>query len=139
MMPAIRRGGAEDLDAVAAIQYCCPEAAQWEPADYLAYDFHVAVAGGAVAGFVVARWVAPDECEILNLAVEPAFRRQGIARCLFSRVQQNHSGMFFLEVRESNLAAQAFYKSLGFQEVNRREKYYENPPESAIVMKFHSC
>jgi ribosomal-protein-alanine N-acetyltransferase len=45
----------------------------------------------------------------------------------------------FLEVRESNLGARAFYKALSFQEVNIRQDYYDQPSESAIVMVFHSC
>ena len=93
----------------------------------------------AVAGFLVLRRVAADEGEILNLAVSPDFRRLGVARRLMETALKNYSGAFFLEVRESNEGAQKFYKSLGFQEVSRRPAYYESPPESAIVMKFHSC
>jgi len=83
--------------------------------------------------------VAPDEGEILNLAVAPELRRSGIARALLGEIFQYFSGAIFLEVRESNGAARAFYKSLGFQEVGLRKEYYRAPPETAIVMKFHSC
>jgi ribosomal-protein-alanine N-acetyltransferase len=138
-MTVIRRGGAEDLEAVGAIQQACPEAAQWDPADYLAYDFRVAVSDGTVAGFVVVRRVAPDECEILNLAVAPEHRRKGVGQQLLGDVVQGSTEVFFLEVRESNEQAREFYKYLGFQEVNRRPGYYHYPSESAIVMKFHSC
>jgi ribosomal-protein-alanine N-acetyltransferase len=48
-------------------------------------------------------------------------------------------GDVFLEVRESNVVAQEFYKSLGFKALSRRLGYYDLPPETAIVMKFHSC
>jgi ribosomal-protein-alanine N-acetyltransferase len=41
----------------------------------------------------------------------------------------------FLEVRESNEAALKLYRKLGFGEIGRREKYYENPEETAIVMR----
>jgi [ribosomal protein S18]-alanine N-acetyltransferase len=139
MMTAIRRGAPADLDAVAAIQYCCPEAAQWEPRDYLAHDFWVATHEDGVAGFLVMRRTAPDEGEILNLAVSPDFRRQGVAARLMGTALQSFNGAFYLEVRESNEAAQKLYKSLGFQELSRRPKYYQSPPETAIVMKFHSC
>ena len=139
MMTAIRRGGPGDLEAVTAIQYCSPEAARWNPQDYLAYDFWIAAADGTVAGFLVLRRVAPDESEILNLAVSPDFRRQGLATRLMETALQNFIGAFFLEVRESNEGARKFYKSLGFHEVSRRPEYYEFPRESAIVMKFHSC
>ena len=139
MMTAIRRGGPGDLEAIAAIQYCSPEAVQWNPRDYLAYDFWVATAADAVAGFLVFRQVAPDEGEILNLAVSPDFRRQGVAKRLLQTALQDFSGTFFLEVRESNRGALELYKSLGFQEFSRRSEYYQFPSESAIVMKFHSC
>jgi ribosomal-protein-alanine N-acetyltransferase len=138
-MPVIRRGGAEDLAAIAVIQAASPEAAQWTPADYGAYHLLVAAGDTGVVGFVAARTVTGGEFEILNLAVAAEFRRQGIARSLMSALFCNYAGTFFLEVRESNQAAQLCYKSLGFQVVTRRPNYYECPPEAAIVMKFHSC
>jgi [ribosomal protein S18]-alanine N-acetyltransferase len=138
-MPAIRRGGADDLDAIAEIQAASPEAAHWKPADYLAHHLLVATADTGVVGFVAARPVADQEFEVLNLAVAPEFRRQGIARELLGVLFHDYHGTFFLEVRESNQAAQMCYKALGFQLVTRRPDYYESPPEAAIVMKFHSC
>src|ERR1035438_4364484 len=81
-MTAIRRGGADDLDAVAAIQEASPGAAGWEVAEYLEQDFRVAIKGNRIVGFLVARTLAADEREILNLAVAPDFRRKGVAaRC----------------------------------------------------------
>jgi ribosomal-protein-alanine acetyltransferase len=138
-MTAIRLGGAADLSAVAAIQQATAEAAQWQVADYLLYNFLVAELENRVVGFLVARDVAEDEREILNLAIAPDFRRRGLAKDLLDKCLKGFSGTVVLEVRESNLAAQSFYKCLGFQELNRRPEYYENPSESAIVMKFHSC
>jgi ribosomal-protein-alanine N-acetyltransferase len=138
-MTAIRRGGADDLDAVAAIQQASPGAARWNFADYLNREFLVALEGDRVVGFLVARTVAADEREILNLAVAPDCRRKGVARALLDCALQSFRGSVFLEVRESNRVAQEFYKSLGFKEFSRRKGYYESPPETAIVMKFHSC
>jgi ribosomal-protein-alanine N-acetyltransferase len=138
-MTAIRRGGAEDLEAVAAIQQASPGAARWNVADYLDQDFRVAMVGNRIAGFLVARALAADEREILNLAVAPEFRGKGVARALLDQAFEAFRGSVFLEVRESNLVAQEFYKSLGFKELSRRKGYYESPPETAIVMKFHSC
>ena len=138
-MPAIRRGCAEDLTAIAAIQAASPEAAHWPPADYLVHFLLVAVGETGVLGFVAARQVADQEFEILNIAVAPAFRRRGVARELLCSLFQQCQGAFYLEVRESNLTAHICYKSLGFQTVTYRPAYYENPSEPAIVMKFHSC
>jgi len=138
-MPLIRRGQNSDLEPVAAIQRSSPGAAQWTVADYLGHDFRVAVEDGHVAGFLVARRVAPDEAELLNIAVAPEFRRKRVARDLLGALLADTRGTLFLEVRESNTAARKLYKSIGFQEVSVRRDYYENPPETAIVMKFHSC
>jgi ribosomal-protein-alanine N-acetyltransferase len=46
---------------------------------------------------------------------------------------------WFLEVRESNTAAVALYGAAGFLPSSRREKYYRNPPEAALVMRLVSC
>ena len=138
-MTAIRRGGADDLDAVAAIQRASPGAARWNAADYLDREFLVALEGDRVVGFLVARTLVAGEREILNLAVAPDFRRKGVARALLDGALQGFRGSVFLEVRESNRVAQEFYKSLGFKELSKRTGYYDSPPETAIVMKFHSC
>jgi [ribosomal protein S18]-alanine N-acetyltransferase len=139
MMTVFRPGGMTDLAAVKAIQYRSPGAAQWNPEDYLEHEFWVAAMGQAVVGFLVMRRVAADEGEILNFAVAREFRRRHVAAGLFRAALHQFRGAVFLEVRESNEAAQEFYKYLGFQVVSLRQSYYDNPSESAIVMKFHSC
>jgi ribosomal-protein-alanine N-acetyltransferase len=142
-MALIRVGGVEDLAEILAIQKASPQAAQWDVADYLSYDLRVSVEAGAVAGFAVWRKTAQDECELLNLAVAPERRRGGVGRSLVESLVESletkQGVSVFLEVRESNHAARAFYESLGFQEVTIRYNYYDFPPESGIVMKFHSC
>ena len=139
MMTAFRPGRMADLASVEAIQYQSPEAAHWNPADYLEHEFWVATCGDVVAGFLVMRRVAMDECEILNLVVASEFRRKHIAEGLFRVALKGFRGAVFLEVRESNAAAQEFYKYLGFKVVSVRSSYYHSPPETAIVLKFHSC
>jgi len=132
------------------MQASSPEAAHWDAVDYLQYDFRVCLQDGRVAGFLVARRVAADEAELLNLVVAPEFRRKGLARALLQDLlaapaaaaqAQAWPGKtsLYLEVRESNRAARNLYKSMGFQEVKIRPDYYQAPPEAAIVMKFHSC
>lgn len=138
-MTAIRRGEAGDLAEIGAIQTVSPETAQWDVTQYLQYDLRVAVRQNRVAGFLVGRQVAEGERELLNLAVAPEWRRQGIARGLLKTWLEEAGGAVYLEVRESNRAAQNLYKVLGFQYVTRRPGYYESPLEPAIVMKFHSC
>jgi ribosomal-protein-alanine N-acetyltransferase len=91
-----------------------------------------------VTGYLIAREVAGTG-EILNLAVAPESRRHGIARALLDdglealrhrRVQE-----VFLEVRESNLGAQALYQLAGFRPVGQRRGYYRNPKEDALVFR----
>lgn len=89
------------------------------------------------AGFIIVRQAA-DEVEILNLAVEPPLRRQGIARILVAEVIQwgHNSGArsIWLEVRESNAGANRFYKAVGFCVAGRRRNYYGEPAEDALVL-----
>jgi len=134
----VRAATADDVAAIAAIQEASPEASQWDPASYLAYDCLVAADGARVLGFLVARQTAVDEREILNLAVDPAERRRGAARALLEVELQRAKHQWFLEVRESNSSAIRLYESAGFRAAGRRESYYRNPPEPGIVMKFNS-
>jgi ribosomal-protein-alanine N-acetyltransferase len=134
----LRPGGRDDLESIAHIQAASPEASQWDVPEYLKYDLTVAACDGRIAGFAVARRVAEGESELLNLAVDPAFRRRGIGRRLIAVITSGHPGDLWLEVRESNVAARNFYKSLGFLDAGRRAGYYPDSYESAIVMNVHS-
>jgi [ribosomal protein S18]-alanine N-acetyltransferase len=135
----IRRGTQEDLPEVAAIQAACPGAAQWNVGDYLRYDLVIAVWDSRVVGFAVMRPLAANESELLNVAVDPKFRRRGIGRRLIAECTSRHTGTVWLEVRERNSAARNFYQHLGFAEAGRRPDYYREGGDAAIVMKFHSC
>jgi len=118
----IRPGQPEDLPAVAAIQTESPEAAAWNPADYLAHLFFVL--GEPPAAFAVARRVADGEYELLNLAVSSAARRQGYGESLLRFAIESYPGDWYLEVRASNQAARKLYEKLGFRAVGRRPDYY---------------
>ena len=135
----IRVATRDDLPAIAAMQAAVAQAAHWDPVDYLSYECLVAAMDGNVVGFLVFRQTAPDEREILNVAADPSRQRQGIARRLLEHVLARASGAWFLEVRESNTAALNLYKQFGFQPSGRRERYYRDPPEAAIVMRVFSC
>lgn len=79
-----------------------------------------------------------DECHILNLAVHPLKRRQGIAKALLqAALSSEYTGLcryIYLEVRASNIAARRLYEKFGFRIVGIRRDYYINPLEDAIVM-----
>ena len=135
----VRTAVLSDLEKIQRFQMSCPETAHWPIGDYLMYDCLVADEDSRVVGFVVTRGVEPSEWEILYMAVDPQYRRRGVGRLLLQEVTRKMPGAYFLEVRESNQAARKFYEAMGFTSVGRRQDYYYNPVEPAIVMKFHSC
>ena len=142
--PLIREASPDDLPKLLEIERECFSSPHWIEEDFLKYDCIVAEIDGQIAGFLVSHEAyagditAPAERELLNVAVSPRFRRLGIATDLI-RHQLKHQAVYFLEVRESNIAAQALYRKLGFVEVARRSQYYESPTETAIVMKMKWC
>ncbi len=91
-----------------------------------------------VAGYLIAR-EAGGSGEILNLAVDPPRRRTGVARALLkvglAVLRRRGAEEIFLEVRESNLAAQTLYLGAGFRPVGQRAGYYRNPLEDALVLR----
>ena len=134
-MVEIRPMDEADLARIAEIQDRCAEAAHWDPASYLDHEALVAVTGGEPAGFLVLRATAGGEAEILNLAVDPAHRRQGVASALLRDADLGRFEEVYLEVRESNSAARALYAAFGFVESGVRPNYYQCPREAGIVMK----
>jgi ribosomal-protein-alanine acetyltransferase len=93
------------------------------------------LAGGEMMGYLVWRRTFTDEFEILSIATHPRHQRKGVARALIHDFCSHHKGDVFLEVRESNAAAIAFYESLGFGRTGVRHAYYGNSGEGAIIMK----
>jgi [ribosomal protein S18]-alanine N-acetyltransferase len=89
----------------------------------------------ACRGFVIAR-AASAEAEILTLAVDPAYRRQGLARALLmatvSRLRPAGVTQLFLEVECGNKAAEGLYRSFGAKPVGSRPAYYERGTDAAI-------
>jgi ribosomal-protein-alanine N-acetyltransferase len=98
----------------------------------------LATRNGLIVGFLAARRAA-DEIEILNLAVLPEFRRKRFGRQLVEAAlrEAGEAGaqMAHLEVRCSNQAAIAFYEGCGFRPTGRRQAYYSNPLEDALLME----
>lgn len=137
----IRTMQPRDLPEVDRIQQAAPEASHWNPSDYLDYESVVAESAGVVVGFAVARLLPPDEIEVLNVAIDPVERRQGVGRALAQALLNLPGRSVFLEVRASNTAALALYARAGFIENGRRKSYYPSlriPTESredAVVMK----
>jgi ribosomal-protein-alanine N-acetyltransferase len=91
-----------------------------------------------VLGYAVA-WLVSDESEIANLAVAPEVRRRRIGVMLLDRILEAAASFgartVFLEVRDSNVAAQALYGTRGFEIAGRRKHYYRKPEEDALIMR----
>ena len=127
----VRPGAESDIPAIRNIQLSSNTASHWEPASYFEFNVAVAEREGQVCGFIVSRCVA-GEIEVLNLASAPETRRQGVASALLGSLD---AADVFLEVRESNTAARKLYEKLGFFVVGTRPEYYDDPVETALVMR----
>lgn len=94
---------------------------------------------GTLAAYAVMS-MAVGEAHILNLAVDPLLRRQGLARFLLSHLIQvaraAHTTVMLLEVRRSNKAAIQLYHGFGFQQIGTRRNYYpgHDQREDAFVL-----
>jgi len=97
------------------------------------------VAGkGEIYGYVIFR-VIDRETELLQLAVLPSCRRQGIGSQLlahgFKKLYRQQARVCFLEVRRQNRAGRLFYHKAGFQPVGIRKRYYRRPSDDAVIMR----
>lgn len=83
-------------------------------------------------------WLMVDEAHITTFGVHPDHRRRGVGRRLLLELAdvalELGSARMTLEVRVSNEAAQALYRSFGFVEAGRRVAYYSDDGEDALVM-----
>ena len=82
-----------------------------------------------------------DEGFIANLAVHPAYRRQGIARSLLREAQEyaeaHDLARLTLEVRASNVPAIALYEGMGFTRDGIRPRFYDSPKEDAAIYSYY--
>ena len=133
---------ARDVEPVFAIQSSCPEIAQWSLWDYERVargemPGWAAEEATGVVGFIVARRVV-DDIEILNFAVRPGLRRNGIGAALLGEViswgKSLQAERVYLEVRAANLAALRFYEKHNFQITGRRPHYYAAPTDDALLL-----
>lgn len=94
--------------------------------------------GGRLLGYAGSQAVL-DAADVMNVAVAPEARRQGVARALLealeARLRARGVASLSLEVRPSNGPALALYESLGFTEAGRRPGYYRNPREDAWILR----
>ena len=98
----------------------------------------VADENGTVQGYVGSQTVM-DESDMMNVAVHPDCRKQGIATALIvglvEELRKRGSHSLTLEVRASNASAISLYEKLGFIQVGLRKNYYRNPREDALILR----
>jgi len=143
MSLTLRKMTIDDLEQVIAIDqvsFTLPwpqRSFQFELTDNPASRCWVAESGGRVAGMLVG-WFIVDEIHIATIATHPDFRRQGIGEKLLALALDSARAegaiSSFLEVRESNAAALEMYHKFGYVEDGRREGYYRDNCEDAILM-----
>jgi ribosomal-protein-alanine N-acetyltransferase len=134
--------GPSDLDGVMAIEevsFPTPWSRGMFIEDFPRDFSDTLVAAGTddeVLGYAVC-WILAGESHLLNLAVHPGRRGQGIGRALVSecirRAARAGASLIYLEVRAGNEAAQRLYRSMGFEFRGVRKGYYTDTAEDAVV------
>jgi ribosomal-protein-alanine N-acetyltransferase len=151
----LRRAVPADVPALAALEAAC-FSHPWTPA-----QIHEEIArippdtvlvlegpgspGGARTGIraYCSFRLAVDEMQVMNVAVNPCYRRQGLARRLLTfamaRAMREGARRALLELRAGNREALALYESLGFGSLGVRRGYYREPTEDALVLARELC
>jgi ribosomal-protein-alanine acetyltransferase len=149
----IRPATLNDIDSMIELARTSDTAAQWTLQQYrdvflgtgvprlsIVAEPHAPLSfpNAAIVGFLVARHL-PPEWELENIVVAPAARRKGIGKqllhALLTTARGTDGNSVFLEVRQSNLAAQALYERCDFEVHGCRKSYYSNPIEDAILYR----
>lgn len=133
-----------DMPAVLAIEQSCFEFA-WTEEDFIRCLRQrncigmVAEKDDEIVGFMIYE-LHKNRLHILNFAVRPDQRRHGVggAMCskLFGKLSHERRNRIMLEVRETNLDAQLFFKSLGFRAISVLRDFYDDTIEDAYLMQY---
>lgn len=99
----------------------------------------VADRAGEIVGYMIYE-LHKNRLHVLNFAVAARCRRQGIGRQmaerLIAKLAPERRTRIVLEVRETNLTAQLFFRALGFRAISVLRGHYEDTPEDAYVMQY---
>ena len=143
-MISIREAVENDIDAMENIEtasFSVPWSRQaFEDALENQYTrIYVAEDGDKVVGYSIIGLIVPD-AEILNVAVDQEYRRQGIGEMLIDMLialgDKEDVSDFFLEVRQSNEPAIELYRKKGMEVIGKRKDYYQMPVEDAVLMHY---
>jgi [ribosomal protein S18]-alanine N-acetyltransferase len=94
-----------------------------------------AIRDGHLVGYLICARYA-DVWHLMNIAVDPAARQQGVGTALLEQMVQRagHDASYTLEVRPSNATAIALYERFGFRSAGTRRRYYHDTGEDAVIM-----
>jgi ribosomal-protein-alanine N-acetyltransferase len=138
----IRQGTAEDAQAIYDIGCQC-FSDPWR-LETVRHDleqplsrYWVAEMDGIVCAYAC-YWFVADEAQLVNIGVEPSHRRLGMASRLLeaglNQAEEEGMNTFYLEVRVSNLGAQALYRKFGLSVLTLRKGVYDYPREDGYIM-----
>jgi [ribosomal protein S18]-alanine N-acetyltransferase len=92
-----------------------------------------------VVGFMIYE-LHKSRLHVLNFAVSPKWRRHGVGQQmlekLVNKLSHQRRNRILLEVRETNLAAQLFFKTAGFRAISVLRDFYEDTTEDAYLMQY---
>ncbi len=143
----LRQANYSDVASILALERSEPLAAHWSENTYR--EIFAQVNPNCIAmvvedearlrGFLFAR-VAGQDCELENIVVAANWRRCGVAarllESLIATARDQGAIRIFLEVRESNAAARAFYTNYSFSISGRRKSYYRHPDPSEDALRY---
>lgn len=114
-----------------------PESAFGEHLENRNWFARVVENGSGIIAYACFMTVA-GEAHLTNIAVIESYRRKSVAKTLMESILEELKKMkceiIYLEVRQSNQSAISFYDKLNFEELYKRDNYYQNPNEGAVVM-----
>jgi ribosomal-protein-alanine acetyltransferase len=145
----IRAASPEDIPAILNLERESAPAAHWPEPTYrrifeqdtphcLAFviEDQSAATGGTLHGFIIGR-ISAEECELENIVVRRKNQSRGLGSGLIdllaAAARQQKAKNIVLEVRESNTAARGLYEKCRFRLTGRRNAYYTNPAEDAVL------
>ena len=92
-----------------------------------------------VVGFMIYE-LHKSRLHVLNFAAHPSFRRRGVGEQmigkLIGKLSHQRRSRILLEVRETNLEAQLFFRSEGFRAISVLRDFYEDTVEDAYLMEY---
>lgn len=134
----------KDFPEVLAIEQSCFEF-PWKEEDFLQCLRQrncigmVAELEGRIVGFMIYE-IPKNRIRLLNIATDPEFQRRGIARQmvrkLIGKLASQRRNRIVMEVRETNLQALVFFRSLGFRATIVLKNFYDEMDEDAYVLEY---